>query len=100
MCWFAAGKPATFDDYYLDDFTSLTWFAIRIGASSTADAEDVVQDAMRTALCHWTEIEAPYAYTRAAVRREIIRTKTRTARRRDAEVRASAQDQPRPLWPR
>jgi RNA polymerase sigma factor (sigma-70 family) len=85
-------RPGTFDAYYLDDFRSLTWFAIRIGASSTTEAEDVVQEAMRTVLCHWPEIEAPYAYARAAVRREITRTRTRAVRRREAEERASATD--------
>jgi RNA polymerase sigma factor (sigma-70 family) len=84
-------KPDTFDAYYLADFRSLTWFAIRIGASSVDEAEDLAQEAMRTVLCHWTEIEAPFAYTRAAISRDICRVRTRAVRRRDAEVRAAAQ---------
>ncbi|MFC4068833.1 RNA polymerase sigma factor [Actinoplanes subglobosus] len=86
-----SGKPATFDAYYLADFRSLTWFAIRIGASSVDEAEDLVQDVMRTVLNQWAQIEAPHAYARAAVRREICRVRTRTTRRHDAEVRAAAQ---------
>src|SRR3982750_951936 len=83
-------KSDTFDDYYLDDFRTLTWFAARIGASCRADAEDIAQDVMRTVLCPWTEIDAPDAYARAAVRREVVRAKSRMNRRRDAEARASA----------
>ncbi|MEU8665071.1 RNA polymerase sigma factor [Actinoplanes philippinensis] len=88
-------RPATFDAYYLDDFRSLTWFAIRIGATSVDEAEDLAQDAMRTILCHWPKIDAPYAYARAAVSRDICRVRTRAARRRAAEARAAAQDPPR-----
>jgi len=87
-------QPSTFDAYYLEDFRSLTWFAIRIGASSTPEAEDIVQDVMRTVLSNWAKIEAPHAYARAAVRGEICRVKTRTARRREAEVRAAEQSRP------
>ncbi|MDR6318430.1 RNA polymerase sigma factor [Actinoplanes couchii] len=84
-------RPDTFDAYYLADFRSLTWFALRIGASCVSEAEDLAQDAMRTVLCHWTTIEAPYAYARAAVSRQICRVRSRQARQRDAEARASAQ---------
>jgi RNA polymerase sigma-70 factor (ECF subfamily) len=87
-----SSKPATFDAYYLDDFTSLMWFAFRLGTPSMPEAEDAAQDAMRTALRHWDEIEAPYAYTRAAVRREVHRANARSARRREAEARAARQE--------
>jgi len=94
-----SGKPATFDAYYLADFRSLTWFAIRIGASSADEAEDAAQEAMRTVLLHWKEIETPYAYARTAVRCEVYRAKARAARRRDAEMRAAKQDLRQPQYP-
>ncbi|GAA2510312.1 RNA polymerase sigma factor [Winogradskya humida] len=78
-------KPETFDAYYLADFGPLTWFAIRIGASCVPEAEDVAQDAMRTALRHWADVGHPFAYTRMAVRRELARTRAKATRRREAE---------------
>ncbi len=92
-------KPATFDAYYLADFRALTWYVIRIGASSPEEAEDITQDVMGTVLRHWDEIEAPYAYARTAVRGQICRVKNRTARRREAEVRATARQPERSLTP-
>lgn len=47
---------------------------------------DEAEDVMRTVLRHWAEIEAPYAYARAAARRAICRVRTPTSRRREAEL--------------
>ena len=78
-------KPVEFETYFREDLKPLVWYAQRIGAS-LPEAEDAVQEAMRSLWAHQKTVENPAAYTRQAVRRVLRRARGKAKRVREAEM--------------
>ena len=77
-----------FNSFYRIELTPLVHFMIRLGASQP-EAEDAAQEAMKTALLRWADIENPKAYVRRAAKRAFYRARNRDRDRPAREIEAS-----------